>query len=309
MIKNPPRQPPTLDTTEDQTMISPLESVTQEVTEKKAILVMISGPYLGRAYSIDKEEFMIGRVDNCDLVIEDDLASRHHCKILQTPDGIQLVDLASTNGTLVNGRRVDKAFLNEGDQIQVGALWIFKFSMQGEAEAKFLQQLFTAATKDFLTNTYNKKYFLERLQSEFYYTLRHGGNLSVLVLDIDHFKKINDTYGHIVGDYALKEVAAHLLKTTRKDDIVARFGGEEFVILLRDCDIAQAKTLAEHLREGIEKLALKMNDKDFKLTISIGAATLSEVNRKSMSQAQALIQLADEKLYQAKQSGRNRVCI
>ena len=296
-----------MDATEDQTVISPIRSLDFDAS-RKPVLVMISGPQLGRSFNIDKEEFMIGRVENCDLQVEDDLVSRHHCKILLTPDGAQIVDLASTNGTLVNGRRVDKVFLKEGDQLQVGSITIFKFSMQGEAESKFIGELFTAATKDFLTNTYNKRFFQERLESEFFYTLRHGANLSVMVLDIDHFKNVNDSYGHIVGDTTLKLVAQHLSISTRKDDFLARFGGEEFVILMRDCDLEQARTLAEHLREGIEKLTIKANQTEFKISISIGVATITSLNQKTFTSAQSLLQRADEQLYKAKQTGRNRVC-
>ena len=309
MTTKKPFIPPTHDQPEDQTVVSPIQSLDPfHGSERKPTLVMISGTQLGRSFEIDKDEFMVGRVDNCDLVVEDDLVSRHHCKIILTPDGAQIVDLASTNGTLVNGRRIDKVFLKEGDQIQVGSIAIFKFSMQGEAEAKFMAQLFTAATKDFLTNAYNKKFFVERLQSEFFYTLRHGGNLAILVLDIDHFKKVNDTYGHLAGDQALKLVALHLANNTRKDDMVARFGGEEFVILMRDCDLEQAKVLAEHLREGISKINVSSGDQKFSVTASIGISTLSEANRKSMQSPEILIDLADQRLYKAKQSGRNRVC-
>lgn len=302
------KRPPTQEIPEDQTVISPIQSFEAPAQELAPTLLMISGPQLGRSFSIDKDEFMIGRVDNCDLVVEDDLVSRHHCKILLTPSGTQVVDLASTNGTLVNGRRVDKAILKEGDQVQVGSISIFKFSMQGEVEKKFLAQLYTAATKDFLTNTYNKKFFLERLAGEFHYTVRHGGHLSVLVLDIDFFKKVNDTYGHIAGDKALQAVAQHLAASTRKDDLVARFGGEEFVVLLRDCDIEQAKTLGEHLRDGISKLKIKSGETEFSLTISVGASTLAHDNRKTLFRPEDLLHRADEKLYEAKQTGRNKVC-
>jgi len=296
------------DNTEDQTMISPIQSLEAVAPERKPALVVISGPQLGRSIDIDKDEFMIGRVENCDLVVEDDLVSRHHCKLLLTPDGAEIVDLASTNGTLLNGRRTDKAFLKEGDQIQIGSITIFKFSMQGEAETKFLLQLYQAATKDFLTNTYNKRFFQERLQGEFFYTLRHGGNLSVVVMDLDHFKRVNDTYGHIAGDAALKIVAQHLQNKTRKDDIVARFGGEEFVILMRDCDLDHAKNMAENLREGISKLKIISGSHEFQITTSMGVSTLQDSNRSTLRGAEDLIRRADEQLYKAKQSGRNRVC-
>jgi len=290
-------------------MISPIQHIEEVASTRRPALLMISGPYLGRSFEIDKEEFMIGRIENCDLQIEDDLASRHHCKIILTPDGAQIVDLASTNGTLVNGRRVERSFLKEGDQIQVGSITIFKYHLQGEAEAKFLAQLFTAATKDFLTGAYAKKFLLDRLTTEYHYLIRKGGNLSILALDLDHFKQVNDTFGHLAGDEALKSVAKHLIGHTRKDDVVARFGGEEFVLLMRDISSDQAKQLAENLREGISKLEIPgPNGKHFQVRVSIGVCTLSTANKASFSSPESLIQRADEKLYEAKRTGRNKVC-
>jgi len=304
------KKPPTIsDSSEDQTMISPIQQIVEAASARQPALLMISGPHLGRSFEIDKEEFMIGRIENCDLQIEDDLASRHHCKILLTPDGAQIVDLASTNGTLVNGRRVDRAFLKEGDQIQVGSLTLFKYHIQGEAEAKFLAQLFTAATKDFLTGAYGKKFLLDRLSAEYHYLIRRGGNLTVMALDLDHFKLVNDTFGHLAGDDALKAVAKHLINHTRKDDVVARFGGEEFVILMRDINLEQAKQIAENLREGISKIKLSApSGQDFQVRVSIGVCSLSTANRASFTTPESLIQHADEKLYEAKRSGRNKVC-
>ena len=293
---------------DDQTRISPIESIDPLVLERTPSLLMISGPHLGRSFPIDKEEIMIGRVDNCDLLVEDELVSRHHCKILLTPDGAQLVDLASTNGTLLNGRKIDKVFLKEGDQIQVGSVTIFKYHLKEEVENKFLGELYRAATKDFLTGTYNKKYFLDRIQSEFFFTKRHGGHLSVLVVDIDHFKKVNDTYGHLAGDIALQKVSHHLLSHTRKDDMVARFGGEEFMIMMRGCDAEQARVLAENLRLGIAQMQVQATGHTFSITISVGIATLSDANKTEFTLFESLLEKADSLLYKAKTSGRNRVC-
>lgn len=295
---------------DDQTVIRPIETADALAVEVKQTpaLLAISGPEIGRTYSIDKDEFMIGRVDNCDLKIEDELVSRHHCKILMTPDGAQIVDLASTNGTLINGRRVDKTFLQEGDQIQVGSATIFKFHLQEEVEKKFLNDLFNAATKDFLTNLFNKRYFLERFADEFFHYQRHGGKLSVLVIDIDFFKKVNDTYGHLAGDMALQKVAHYLLTNTRKDDMVARFGGEEFVIFMRDCDSEQARVLAEHLRTGVAAIKIQNQQVQFQVTVSIGIATLSDQTKTKFVKFENLLQEADTQLYKAKSSGRNKVC-
>lgn len=293
---------------DDQTVIRPIESIDPLEINRTPSLLMISGPQLGRSYPITDNEFMMGRAGNCELPIEDDLVSRHHCKIVLGPKGAEIVDLGSTNGTLLNGRKVDRALLSEGDQIQVGAVTILKYHLQEEIEAKFLGQLYDAATRDFLTGTYNKKFFIERIQEEFSFAQRHFEDLSILVIDIDHFKKVNDTYGHLAGDIAIKKVAHHLISHTRKDDIVARFGGEEFVILMRDVDLARAQHLGEVLRSGISKIDIKFEQHDFKLTVSIGVACLSKKTAPLFKSFNSFIEHADKCLYEAKNSGRNKVC-
>jgi len=286
--------------------IASLENVQ---ADRSPTLLVIAGPNIGRPVPIEKNEFIIGRVDSCDMPINDDLVSRHHCKITILPNGeAQLADLGSTNGTLLNGRKVSKAKIHEGDKIQVGALTILEFYLQADVATKFQGELFEAATKDFLTNVYNRKYLMDRLQTEFFYTKRHGGDLSILVIDIDFFKKINDTYGHLVGDIALQKLGHFLLTHTRKDDVVARFGGEEFIVLMRDCDLAQAKILAETLRKGISKIPVKTPKKTINMTVSVGAAALSEATKKELIRYENLIEKADSQLYRAKESGRNKVC-
>lgn len=311
------KKPPTLATiekipeqTEEQTIISPIQNVAAaEAQAALPALLVISGPTIGRSFAIEKPDYLIGRVESCDLVIDDELVSRHHCKILTMEGNARVQDLNSTNGTFVNGRRVSECELKEGDQIQVGSTTILKFHFQEEVETRFLSELYQAATKDFLTNVYNKKYLLDRLQSEFSYAHRHGGDLSVLVLDIDHFKKINDTYGHLAGDLALQKLAHFLGTHTRRDDVVARFGGEEFVILMRDCDRTQAQSLAENLRKGISELSISTSNATFHITVSIGVSTLSESNKAQFHRFETLLEEADSKLYDAKNGGRNRVCI
>lgn len=295
---------------DDQTVISPIETIDPLEVQRTPSLLMISGPQIGRSFPMHElEEFMIGRANHCDLPIEDDLVSRHHCKIILAPDGAELVDLASTNGTLLNGRKVERAKLKEGDQIQVGAITILKYHLQEDVELKFMGQLYDAATRDFLTGTYNKKFFIERIQDEFSFAQRHKGSLSVLVIDIDHFKKVNDTYGHLAGDIAIKKVAHHLISHTRKDDIVARFGGEEFVVLMRDIPKEKASHLGEILRQEIEELSINTDEgHSFKVTVSIGVACMNSNTKPVFQSFNNLIEEADKRLYEAKTSGRNKVC-
>jgi len=294
---------------DDKTIISPIRSIDPVSIEQTPSLLMISGPQIGRSYAIVQDEFMIGRASGCDLPIEDDLVSRHHCKVVLKADGAELVDLGSTNGTLVNGRKITGTVkLLEGDQVQVGSVAILKYALKEEVEAKFLGTLYEAATRDFLTSAYNKKFFVERLQEEFSFAHRNARELSVLVIDIDFFKKINDTYGHLAGDIAIKKIAHHLMSHTRKDDIVARFGGEEFVILMRDVPKARAQQLAETIRKGIAEVSIKFASSVFNVTVSVGVATLSSQSRHQYDRFESLIDDADKRLYEAKMSGRNKVC-
>lgn len=310
MKRNTPDEPELEESiADDKTTIAPIQSIDRLIVEQTPSLLMISGPQIGRTYPILQDEFMIGRASGCDLSIEDDLVSRHHCKVVLRPDGAELVDLGSTNGTLLNGRKVTGIVkLFEGDQVQVGTVAILKYHLKEEVEAKFLGQLYEAATRDFLTSAYNKKFFVERLQEEFSFAHRHERELSVLVIDIDHFKKVNDTYGHLAGDMAIKKIAHHLMSHTRKDDIVARFGGEEFVILMRDVPKAKALALGENIRKGISEIKIKADQHSFNVTVSVGVATLSETNRTQIDRFENLIDEADKRLYEAKSGGRNKVC-
>lgn len=293
---------------DDQTVISPIESIDPLVGEQTPSLLMISGPQIGRSFPLSQAEFMLGRSPKCDMPIEDDLVSRYHCKLITSSEGIELIDLGSTNGTLLNGRRVERSMLKEGDQVQVGSTVILKFHLQEEVEAKFLSTLYDAATRDFLTSAYNKKFFIERIQEEFSHAQRHDRELSVLVLDLDHFKQVNDTHGHLAGDLALKKVAHHLMSNTRKDDIVSRFGGEEFVVLMRDVGQRKARELAEQMRKGIEAIPIKIANTEFKVTVSVGVASVGGGSIVEFKNFDQLIDHADKKLYEAKSTGRNKVC-
>jgi diguanylate cyclase (GGDEF)-like protein len=187
-------------------------------------------------------------------------------------------------------------------------------NMQHELEKKnkelteknmLLQQM---AVTDGLTGLYNKRYILSRLSSEISHAVRYREPISFLMVDVDHFKQINDTYGHVVGDILLKEVAQLLRKLVREFDIIARYGGEEFLIVLPNGDIMGAKILAERLRDSIEKSVFNINGEKISITISIGIRNADiKLNFDSGSEVTKLINQADIALYNAKANGRNRV--
>lgn len=156
---------------------------------------------------------------------------------------------------------------------------------------------------DELTGLSNRRCFDNTLEKEFLRALRYNNKLTLVMFDIDHFKTVNDTYGHPCGDYILKEVANAALQTFRKTDTVFRFGGEEFVVILTETDIKQSETPLERFRKTIETLDLTYQNQQINITVSIGACQLDQ----SIGNKEEFLQKADNALYDAKNSGRNKV--
>jgi diguanylate cyclase (GGDEF)-like protein len=179
-----------------------------------------------------------------------------------------------------------------------------------EMEAQLQQQLYESAVRDPLTRAYNRKHFQERLKSEIAHALRHRGHLSLILLDIDFFKKVNDTYGHPAGDAVLRGVSGAIAKAIRVEDVFARIGGEEFALLARGIDGANAVMFAERLRRGIERLPIPWQNGALQVTSSFGVATIVELYQGEIPRSldgDLLVARADQRLYQAKGGGRNRV--
>jgi two-component system, cell cycle response regulator len=273
-----------------------------------AYLIIISAKnqaLVGKMVKLDKGEVVMGRAPDVALSAEDDGVSRKHCKIAQAPNGnFQLVDLGSTNGTYLNGIKINVATLQDGDKIQIGANTVVKFSLQDKLEEEYQKSIYESATRDGLTKIFNKKYFLDTLRKEFAYCLRHRVDLSLVMFDIDHFKKINDTYGHPAGDFVLQRVAASVNETVRQEDLFARYGGEEFAVMLRESNADKALRCAERCRRAIESGEFVFNGASLKVTVSLGVSTLLNGN---ITQPEELIASADKYLYRAKKAGRNRV--
>jgi diguanylate cyclase (GGDEF)-like protein len=156
---------------------------------------------------------------------------------------------------------------------------------------------------DGLTQAHVKRYLLEALEKEIIRARRHVRDLSFIMFDIDHFKKINDFHGHLAGDFVLKELAQMVQSRIRRDEVFARYGGEEFAIVLPETNLEGAKALADGLREKVEQSRFIFQSESIKVTISIGVSTLGEQDKTSLD----LIRHADVKLYEAKRGGRNRV--
>ncbi|MBB4286275.1 GGDEF domain-containing protein [Roseospira goensis] len=267
-------------------------------------LVALTGHDAGRIYVLDSYETLLGRADECDIQVLEATVSRRHARLISTADGVEAFDLRSSNGLTVNGDRVDRRVLHDQDVIGLGGSVSFKFAYVTESEQHYQNRLFDNAAHDPLTRLYNKRYFLGVLEQRLAAARKRLDRLALLMVDLDHFKVINDTHGHPFGDEALCHVSTLLRHEIRDKDIAGRYGGEEFVMVVTDVDAEGAVRIAERVRQAIESNPLTSKGEPVPLTVSIGLALASEVN----GVAERFIALADERLYTAKRNGRNQVC-
>ncbi|HKQ30806.1 MAG TPA: GGDEF domain-containing protein [Burkholderiales bacterium] len=275
-------------------------------TKRDACLIVIAGGTVGMMHKLPSPgEIVIGRTGDAAIQLDDDGVSRKHASISITPNRqVILNDLGSTNGTFVNGDRVTEKMLKDGDKVQIGPQAILKFQYQDALDEEFQRILFERAVKDGLTGIYNKKYFLDRLGTDFSYAKRHKTSLALIMFDIDHFKKINDGHGHPAGDYVLQRLTAQVKRTVRNEDAFARYGGEEFAILMRDTGDEKAIILAERIRLLVQQTVFEFEGKRIPVTVSLGVGTTQSSPVESPAD---LVTCADQCLYNAKQGGRNRV--
>lgn len=268
------------------------------------VVIYASEPgLLGKRYVLDKSPLRIGRGGDNHIVLDGDSVSRRHSHFERRSNGWFIVDDGSTNGTFLNEEQIKReAGLNNGDRVKVGPT-ILKYLSGLDAEAKYHEEIYRMTIVDGLTQIHNKRYLFEALDKELIRARRYDRQLSLLIFDIDYFKNINDQYGHLAGDYVLRELARIVQERIRRDEVFARYGGEEFVIALPETSLHGAVTLAENLRARVETHGFSFQGERIPVTISVGCAVLGEEKN-----AADLIQLADDKLYEAKRGGRNRVC-
>jgi diguanylate cyclase (GGDEF)-like protein len=296
------RKPAMQDEWEDKTVVATSLTPAAPVGGKRAQLVVLAGANVGEMYNLTGT-LVIGRGRDADIRIQGDGISRQHARIRVGADDVLVEDLGSTNGSFVNGERVDKRALQDGDKIQLGSATILKLTYQDTIEEDFQRQMFESASRDVLTQIYNKRFFLERLNSEFAYAVRHHALLSLIIFDIDHFKRINDTHGHVAGDYVLSALARIVTPMIRSEDTFARYGGEEFVIMSRSTDPPSAAVVSERVRQHIAGHAFDFEGTRIPVTVSLGVAGIPHPDIKT---AEDLVARADRALYEAKRAGRNR---
>jgi diguanylate cyclase (GGDEF)-like protein len=278
--------------------------------KQHASLVVIQGTEIGRNFRIRRDAMIIGRGLAAEVRVADDLASREHARIeCRWNSGTRaatcrIVDLGSTNHTFVNTERVEQAELREGDKIQIGDT-VLKFVLLDDIEARFHEEIRNRITFDQLTGLLTKESLYLALDRELMRCRRYDLRLAVLMMDLDHFKIVNDTHGHLVGSQVLAGIGRLIRDSIRSIDVAARYGGEEFVAYLPETADAGAAHAAERIRMAIEEHRFSLDEAVVRVTLSVGVALFPEHGRDIPS----LVGCADRALYRAKESGRNRLSV
>ena len=284
------------------TVVTVISKITDRPVAQAACLVVIYGLDMGKKYNIEKPTIIIGRSSKSDIQVDQESISRSHAKLVNSGETVVIRDLGSTHGTYVNDELVEECTLRDADLVKIGRT-IFKFLTGGNIENAYHEEIYRLTTVDGLTQIFNKRYFMENIERELSRSQRYGRSLSLIIFDIDHFKNINDTYGHLAGDHVLKRLAAAVQENIRREDFLARYGGEEFAIILPEIDHANALVMAEKVRGLIEAQKFVFENTPIPTTISLGVASTGDEAIDSME----LIREADQCLYRAKKAGRNKV--
>lgn len=274
-----------------------------DVGVRPACLVVFQGHPLSKKYDLEKRSTIIGRSPSCDIQVDEESASRGHCQLINTGDSIVLRDLESTNGTYINDSPVEERALRDGDLLKIGRT-VFKFLTGGNIEQAYHEDFHRQNTFDDLTQVYNKRCLIEALGRETIRSYRCGHDLSLVMFDFDHFRHVNDRFGHLTGDHVLKQLAQLVADSVRSEHTIGRYGGGTFAIVLPEVDLWQAKEKAEELRQIVEGKAFEFEGEQIPVTITLGVVG----GGPGTSSSEQMVRLAERALARGKQEGRNRTC-
>lgn len=298
---------------DDKTIIaeSPNLTILQSPKRKNACLVQYSGSRLGKRYPLVESPMVVGRSPTVQIVINEASVSRSHARFLLQGDNVVVEDMGSSNGTFVNDSKTEGGVqLKDGDIVRLGTV-LLKYFAHDNVDSVMHDKIYRMATIDAGTQIFNKQYLMDALESEFKFSKTYTRELSIIYYDLDHFKPVNDNYGHNAGDFILRESCALVKAAVRKEDILGRYGGEEFVIILPNTDGRTAVELAERIRHKHEThpFLIEFEEKGAKKrvnhrqTISLGVQQL----KSTLTSVKEFLEAADKKLYNSKHTGRNRV--
>jgi diguanylate cyclase (GGDEF)-like protein len=277
-------------------------------------LIFLSGDLLAVPIPLERDEVILGRALEADVRINDTKVSRKHASIKTLRNdktgeiNYLLTDLKARNGTFLNGQKIVSETLQDGDKITIGGQ-ILRFELLDEIDREYQYQIRRLLSHDDLTGLLSSRSFFSELRREASRADAEMRPFCVLMMDVDHFKQVNDTYGHLTGSKTLEEIGHCITETLRIGDAAARFGGEEFAAFLLDAELEQGIVAAERIRQVIEEreFSVLKQGKPFKthrISISIGVACFPHDSVDPIE----LVEMADSALYRAKREGRNRVC-
>jgi len=274
----------------------------QAMATGRDCLVCIYGGPVGRRFELDNATTTIGRGGDCELIIQHDTVSRRHAQIVGSRLKREVMDLKSTNGVYVNGDAAHQQVLVSGDYLKIGEV-IFKYLSGDNIETTYYEEIYRLAIEDGLTRIPNKRYMKAFLEREFSRALRYERPMSLMLMDLDHFKNVNDTYGHLAGDEVLAQLAQIIAPRIRKEECFSRYGGEEFCLVMPETELEGAAQFANTLREKVDEHLFLFENQVLPVTMSVGVSPFLD----QMKRPEDLIKSADDCLYRAKRSGRNKV--
>jgi diguanylate cyclase (GGDEF)-like protein len=275
---------------------------------KSAFVLVLTGSGFGELYKLPQHKAVrIGRGEEADIRLDDEGISRLHCSLETSGEDAILRDLGSQNGTFVGGERTAERVLVNGDRVQIGAATMFKLAYADEVEVNYQRRMAEIALRDPLTGVYNRRHFGERLTSEFASARRYRRALGLMMVDVDHLNRVNEAHGRPGGDETLRGVAQVLQGLVRGTDVVARVGGDEFALLLRETHLEGAQALAERVRAGVEQMRAMFEGKEMAVTVSVGIATDLPEHAREGDQPRDLMGRAERALERLKELGVNRV--
>ena len=286
-----------------QTRITSVREMQAMGQTRDAYLVQLRGPDLGRRLLLSDRVVTIGRDPESTVVLRSDSVSRCHARIEPWEGCHRVIDNMSTNGTYRNQVQVSGGQpLVSGDYVQVGDA-IFKYLSGDNIENSYHEEIYRLTIEDSLTQIANKRALNDFLDKEFARARRYERNVAVVMIDLDHFKRVNDTYGHLMGDFVLRDMAKLVGSRIRREELFARYGGEEFCVVLPEMEAAGGVKFAESVRALVEEHVFSFEGNVVRMTASFGVAGISP----TMTRPEDLLLASDENLYRAKNEGRNRV--
>jgi diguanylate cyclase (GGDEF)-like protein len=277
--------------------------------DRRPYLLVLSGPQFGEMFPLERGlEQVLGRDSACHFQLRDAGVSRRHATVFAASDGARLRDLGSQNGTFVDGIRVSDCRLRDGQRVHLGMHSTLKYCLCDDIELEYQRKLAAGALQDPLTGLYNRRHFSHRLAAELAAVQRHSRPLSLLVIDVDHFQRVNDAHGQSAGDETLKMIAHVMQGAVRREDVLARLGSEDFAVLARETALPGGKALADRIRKAVERSRLSFRGQELSLSVTIGLCVVAALTSYEAGRAdRAAVAAAEAALRQGKEAGGNCV--